>query len=59
MHCYTKVCANVARCYAVASLFGSCREKIQEMPSVVKDLCRILYYKVFLCDISHFERRMT
>ncbi|XP_023933252.1 dnaJ homolog subfamily C member 13-like [Lingula anatina] len=40
-----KVCIHIARCYAVASQFEGCREKIQENPTIVKDLCRILYFK--------------
>ena len=43
-----QVCTHVANCYAVASQFESCREKLQEIPQIVKDLCRILYFKVCL-----------
>lgn len=48
-----KVCTNVVRCYAVASQFKGCREKIQEYPKIIKDLCRILYYKNLpkLCSV--------
>ncbi|XP_046378006.2 dnaJ homolog subfamily C member 13-like [Haliotis rufescens] len=40
-----QVCMYVGKCYAVASQFEGCREKIQEVSSIIKDLCRILYYK--------------
>ena len=43
---FFKVCTNVAQCYAVASQFEGCREKIQENASIIRDLVRILYYKV-------------
>lgn len=48
-----QVCCNVVRCYAVASQFKGCREKIQECPNIIKDLCRILYYKNLpqLCSV--------
>ncbi|KAL3854398.1 hypothetical protein ACJMK2_013668 [Sinanodonta woodiana] len=48
-----QVCANVVRCYSVASQFPACREKIQECPAIIKDLCRILYYKNLprLCSV--------
>lgn len=40
-----QVCTHVAKCYAVASQFQGCREVIQELPMIVKDLCRVLYFK--------------
>ncbi|XP_064598102.1 dnaJ homolog subfamily C member 13-like isoform X2 [Liolophura sinensis] len=40
-----QVCTNITKCYAVASQFEGCRDKIQEHPSIIKDVCRILYYK--------------
>ncbi|XP_069107344.1 LOW QUALITY PROTEIN: dnaJ homolog subfamily C member 13-like [Argopecten irradians] len=40
-----QVCMHVVKCYAVASQFEGCREKIQEIPAIIKDICRILYYK--------------
>lgn len=41
-----QVCEHVTKCYTVAAQFQACREKIIEMPQLVKDLCRILYFKV-------------
>jgi len=40
------VCSHVVRCYAVAAQFENCRTKIQEISGIVKDICRILYYRV-------------
>ncbi|CAG2229949.1 DNAJC13 [Mytilus edulis] len=40
-----QVCTYVVKCYAVASQFEGCREKIQEIPAIIKNICRILYYK--------------
>ncbi|XP_064647249.1 dnaJ homolog subfamily C member 13-like isoform X1 [Lineus longissimus] len=40
-----QVCAHITRCYSVAAAFEGSREKIQELPEIIKDLSRILYYK--------------
>lgn len=37
---------HITRCYMVAAQFPACRERIIEMPQLIKDLCRILYFKV-------------
>ncbi|XP_069504815.1 dnaJ homolog subfamily C member 13 isoform X2 [Ambystoma mexicanum] len=39
-----QVCGHICRCYSVAAQFEECREKITEMPNIIKDLCRVLYY---------------
>nr|XP_028605985.1 dnaJ homolog subfamily C member 13 isoform X3 [Podarcis muralis] len=39
-----QVCGHVSKCYSVAAQFEDCREKITEMPNIIKDLCRVLYY---------------
>ncbi|XP_059584765.1 dnaJ homolog subfamily C member 13 isoform X1 [Alligator mississippiensis] len=39
-----QVCGHVSKCYSVAAQFEECREKITEMPNIIKDLCRLLYY---------------
>lgn len=46
LHRLRQVCMHIARCYGVAAQFEGCRERIQETSTIVKDLCRILYYKV-------------
>ena len=38
---------HVVRCYSVAAQFEDCREKITEIPDIVKDICTILYFQVF------------
>lgn len=40
-----QVCIHIARCYGVSAQFEGCRTKIQEISAIIKDLCRILYYK--------------
>lgn len=37
---------HVCRCYRVSAQFEACREAIVEVPDIMKDLCRVLYYKV-------------
>ena len=41
-----KVCIHICRCYRVSAQFEACREAIVEVPGIVKDLCRVLYFKV-------------
>ena len=41
-----QVCTNICRCYRVSAQFEACRAAIVEVPSIVKDVCRALYYKV-------------
>ena len=41
-----QVCSHVTRFYAVASQFQMCRDRMVEMPELVKNVCRIFYYKV-------------
>jgi DnaJ family protein C protein 13 len=51
------VCGHLTRFYAVASQFPLCREKMIEMPELVKNICRIFYYKVIttrLWDIQNY-----
>ncbi|KAF5295196.1 hypothetical protein FQA39_LY13201 [Lamprigera yunnana] len=40
-----QVCQHITRCYSVAAQFPACRERMIELPQLVKDLCRILYFK--------------
>ncbi|KAJ8268464.1 hypothetical protein COCON_G00136360 [Conger conger] len=39
-----QVCGHIFKCYSVAAQFQECREKITELPNIVRDLCRVLYY---------------
>ncbi|XP_030062368.1 dnaJ homolog subfamily C member 13 isoform X1 [Microcaecilia unicolor] len=39
-----QVCGHICKCYSVAAQFEECREKITEMPNIIRDLCRVLYY---------------
>lgn len=43
-----QVCTHITRCFSVAGLFRGCRDKMVELPQLVKDLCRLLYFKVYL-----------
>uniref|UniRef100_A0A8C7D126 DnaJ heat shock protein family (Hsp40) member C13 n=1 Tax=Oncorhynchus kisutch TaxID=8019 RepID=A0A8C7D126_ONCKI len=40
----TIVCGQVCKCYSVAAQFEECREKIIELPNIIRDLCHVLYY---------------
>uniref|UniRef100_A0A8C7VID9 J domain-containing protein n=1 Tax=Oncorhynchus mykiss TaxID=8022 RepID=A0A8C7VID9_ONCMY len=39
-----QVCGQVCKCYSVAAQFEECREKIIELPNIIRDLCHVLYY---------------
>lgn len=41
-----QVCMNIARCFSVSARFEMSREKLAEMPDVIRDLCRLLFYSV-------------
>ncbi|XP_012285401.1 dnaJ homolog subfamily C member 13 isoform X2 [Orussus abietinus] len=49
-----QVCMHITRCFAVAGSFRGCRDKIVELPQLVKDLCRILHFKHLtkLCSVA-------
>jgi len=38
------VCTHIIRCYSVAAQFPACRDRLIEMPELVKSVCRVLYY---------------
>ena len=44
---FFQVLTHITRCYTVAAQFEESREKITEMPVIIKDLCRVLYHKVY------------
>ncbi|XP_064489524.1 dnaJ homolog subfamily C member 13-like [Ornithodoros turicata] len=52
----TLVLKHVALCFGVAAKFPACREVIIGMPSMIRDLCRVLYFKhlpeLCLCVVS-------
>ncbi|XP_015609793.1 dnaJ homolog subfamily C member 13 isoform X2 [Cephus cinctus] len=49
-----QVCTHITRCFAVAGAFRGCRDKIVELPQLVKDLCRVLHFKHLtkLCSVA-------
>ncbi|XP_067003788.2 dnaJ homolog subfamily C member 13 [Anabrus simplex] len=49
-----QVCTHITRCFSVAAQFQGCRDKMVEMPTLVKDLCHILYFKHLtkLCSVA-------
>ncbi|XP_017781227.1 PREDICTED: dnaJ homolog subfamily C member 13 [Nicrophorus vespilloides] len=49
-----EVSQHITKCYCVAAQFTACREKMIEMPELVKDLCRLLYFKklIKLCYVA-------
>ena len=47
-----EVCTHICRCFRVSAQFESCREAIIEVPAIIKDVCRVLYYKVCGCGFK-------
>ncbi|KAJ8925386.1 hypothetical protein NQ315_009217 [Exocentrus adspersus] len=49
-----QVCVHVTRCFSVAAQFPGCRERMVDLKQLVKDLCRILYFKHLtkLCSVA-------
>ncbi|CAG9764959.1 unnamed protein product [Ceutorhynchus assimilis] len=49
-----QVCMHITRCFSVAAQFQGCRERIINLPQLVKDLCRILHFKHLtkLCSVT-------
>ncbi|XP_032807043.2 dnaJ homolog subfamily C member 13 isoform X1 [Petromyzon marinus] len=43
-----QVCGHICRCYSVAAQFEDCREKIAELPPIIRDLCRVLFFGKYL-----------
>ncbi|EDV26296.1 uncharacterized protein TRIADDRAFT_21978 [Trichoplax adhaerens] len=40
-----QVCKYVIRCFEASAQFDACREKLQELPIVIKDIARTMYFK--------------
>jgi len=40
-----QVCTHIARCFTAACFFEGCRERMTEVPTVSKDICRCLWFE--------------
>ncbi|CAG9813597.1 unnamed protein product [Phaedon cochleariae] len=49
-----QVCIHITRCFTVAAQFPGCRERMVDLDQLIKDLCRILYFKHLtkLCSVA-------
>lgn len=43
-----QVIANITKCFEVACNFENCKTKILELPQMVMDVCRVVYFKHYL-----------
>jgi DnaJ homolog subfamily C member 13 len=43
-----QIISNITRCFEVSCTFDKCKEKIIELPELIADVCRIVYFKVML-----------
>lgn len=49
-----EVISNITKCFEVACYFENCKKKILELPQLMIDVCRVVYFKVCLvlyCNI--------
>ena len=53
------VCTNISRCYKASAQFEGCREAITEVPTIISDLCRILYYNVSCLSVCLHVRSVS
>ncbi|XP_030761294.1 dnaJ homolog subfamily C member 13-like [Sitophilus oryzae] len=49
-----QVCLHITKCFTVAAQFQACRERIVNLPQLIRDLCRILHFKhlIKLCSVA-------
>ncbi|TRY98042.1 hypothetical protein DNTS_004430 [Danionella cerebrum] len=47
-----QVCGHVCQCFSVAAQFQECREKVAELPNIIRDVCRILYFAKALPSLA-------
>ena len=52
-----EVCTHIVRCYSVSAQFAACRDRLIEMPELVKNICRLMYYK-HLTNLSSVTRSL-
>lgn len=41
-----EIISNITRCFEVACNFENCKKKIIELPQLIVDVCRVVYFKV-------------
>lgn len=41
-----QIISNITKCFEVACNFESCKSKIIELPQLITDVCRVVYFKV-------------
>lgn len=46
-----QIISNITKCFEVACNFEQCKNKIMQLPQLLTDVCRVIYFKV--CVISN------
>ncbi len=41
-----QIISNITKCFEVACNFENCKSKIIELPQLIVDVCRVVYFKV-------------
>lgn len=41
-----QIISNITKCFEVACNFENCKSKIIELPQLISDVCRVVYFKV-------------
>lgn len=52
-----QIISNITKCFEVACNFENCKSKIIELPQLIVDVCRVVYFKVlfFSCSFIHYD----
>lgn len=45
-HVHYQIISNITKCFEVACNFENCKSKIIELPQLISDVCRVVYFKV-------------
>jgi len=51
-----RVSYHIIQCYSVSAQFDECRERFMKDPSIIKDISRVLYFKVSFFDFLDFYK---
>ena len=54
-----EVCTHICRCYRVSAQFEKCREAIIEVPNIIRDVCRVLYFKVGINYLDSLNQKYS
>lgn len=54
-----QIVSNISKCFEVACFFDNCKAKIIELPQLISDVCRVVYFKVITETIIAEQFRLV